>query len=147
MHTEAAIESLPPEVRVLILESIASPIDFRSLATSSPVYLESFCTYRYSLLQPISTEIATLFRDEYLLLQALLACRLQWVSRNFPYMDPTDIEEKVKSTVQSHSRDTDTQQWQGSLFILCELYGLRQEISYAVAEYAVEAWKKLVNDA
>jgi hypothetical protein len=62
-------------------------------------------------------------------------------------MDPTDIEEKVKSTVQSHLRDTDTQQWQGSLFMLCELYGLQQEISYAVAEYAVEAWKKLVNNA
>ncbi|CAJ0546539.1 Ff.00g011660.m01.CDS01 [Fusarium sp. VM40] len=147
MHAEAPIESPPPEIRVLILDSIVSPIDFRSFATSSPIYLETFRKYRHSLLQSRSTEMSTLFRDEYLLSQALLACRLQWISRDFPYMDPTDIEQKVKSTVQSRSRNTDSQQWQGSLFMLCELYRLREELSYAVAEYAVEAWKKLVNDA
>lgn len=147
MHTETPLESLPPEIRVFILDSIASPTDFRSFVTSSPAYLETFRKYRHSLLQPISTEIATLFRDEYLLSKAMLACRLQWVSRDFPCMDPTDIEQRVKSTVQSRSRDTNTQQWQGSLFMLCELYRLRQEISYAVAEFAVEAWDKLVNDA
>ncbi|KAF4331985.1 hypothetical protein FBEOM_14229 [Fusarium beomiforme] len=120
----------------------SSPVDLQSLTPASPVFYQLYWTHHALILKPMIHQMQATYPKEHLE-RVMFDLPHRMKRQVFPYLGSKELAEMFL-TFEFPAESSTRRTRRNGLPAICEFYRQREEGDNLIAEYALQAWNKLL---